>query len=350
MQVDTIIVGQGLCGSFLSWQLINAGQSVMVIDANKFNSATKVASGVINPVTGRRIVKTWEIDVLMPYAVEAYQRFGVAIGTSLIQQCNVLDFHATPQNKLAFEERLLKEPDYLTRTDDSVWERFFHINFGIGEINPCWLIQLDALLVGWRKKLMAQNALTETVFKFEDCTISPNGIEWNNLKAKQLIFCDGTDGLSNPYFSLLPFASNKGEALIVSIPDLPRECIYKQGISIVPWKDGLFWIGSTYEWTYQDLNPTQAFRDKTIQQLNNWLKLPYDIVDHLASERPANVERRPFVGCHPIHPNIGILNGMGTKGCSLAPYFAHQLTDYLLEGKPIHPLADVQRFKNILSR
>lgn len=350
MQVDTIIVGQGLCGSFLSWRLMNAGQSVMVIDANKFNSATKVASGVINPVTGRRIVKTWEIDLLMPYAVEAYHGFGATIGASLIRQCNVLDFHATPQNKLAFEERLSSAPEYLTRTNPNDWERYFHLNFGIGQINPCWLIQLQDMLEGWRNKLIAQNALIETVFAFEDCKVLPNSIEWKDIKAKQLIFCDGTDGLSNPYFKLLPFASNKGEALIVSIPDLPRDHIYKQGISIVPWKDGLFWIGSTYEWTYDHLHPTQAFRDKTVQQLNNWLKLPYEIVNHIASERPANVERRPFVGCHPVHPNIGILNGMGTKGCSLAPYFANQLTEYLLDGKPIHPLADVQRFKNILSR
>jgi hypothetical protein len=41
---------------------------------------------------------------------------------------------------------------------------------------------------------------------------------------------------------------------------------------------------------------------------------------------------------------------MGTKGCSLAPYFAHELVEHLVHGKPINPLADVQRFKNILSR
>lgn len=350
MQVDTIIIGQGLCGTMLSWNLMNAGQQVMVIDESIPNSATKVASGVINPVTGRRIVRTWEIELFMPFAVDAYTQLGKELATQLITQCNILDFHATPQNKIAFAERLPKETEYLSVVDEKIWEPYFHLLFGVGEIHPCWLIQLQEMLNAFRKKLIQQNALIEEKFILDDCIIHPNGVEWKGIKANQIIFCEGTGGINNPYFELLPYASNKGEALIVSIPDLPRNNIYKQGISVVPWKEDLFWIGSTYEWKYEHLHPTQSFYDKTTQQLQNWLKLPFEIVNHIASERPANVERRPFVGFHPVQKNIGVFNGTGTKGCSLAPYFAHQLTQLIINGNPIHPLADIHRFKNILSR
>lgn len=349
-QVDTIIIGQGLCGTMLSWNLMKAGQQVLVIDESIPNSATKVASGVINPVTGRRIVRTWEIELFMPFAVNAYTELGKALGVQLIHQCNILDFHATPQNKIAFTERLPKETEYLSVANEQLWEPYFHLLFGVGEIHPCWLIQLQEMLSAFRKKLAQENALIEEKYDWKDCTIHENSVEWKGIKANQLIFCEGTSGIQNPYFELLPYASNKGEALIASIPGLPRNHIYKQGISVVPWKEDLFWIGSTYEWKYDHLEPTQSFFDKTTQQLSNWLKLPFEIVNHIASERPANVERRPFVGFHPIQKNIGVLNGMGTKGCSLAPYFAHQLTRQILNGEPIHPLADVQRFKNILSR
>jgi glycine/D-amino acid oxidase-like deaminating enzyme len=47
---------------------------------------------------------------------------------------------------------------------------------------------------------------------------------------------------------------------------------------------------------------------------------------------------------------VGILNGMGTKGCSLAPYFAHQLVEFITKGNPIRPDADIRRFSGILSR
>ena len=94
----------------------------------------------------------------------------------------------------------------------------------------------------------------------------------------------------------------------------------------------------------------KMFREKTEQLLKDWLKIPFKIIDHLSGIRPATLERRPFVGLHPLHPNIGILNGMGTKGCSLAPFFANQLVDHLLHNKPITPEADIKRFSKILAR
>ncbi|MGI8637516.1 MAG: NAD(P)/FAD-dependent oxidoreductase, partial [Segetibacter sp.] len=168
--------------------------------------------------------------------------------------------------------------------------------------------------------------------------------------ANKIIFCDGVNGINNRSFKNLPYSPNKGEAIIASIPGLNPNYIYKQGLSIVPWKEDLFWIGSTYEWKFKDLLPTEAFNEKVKMFLRNFLKIPFEIVDHIASVRPANMERRPFVGLHPKLTNVGILNGMGTKGCSLAPFFAKQLSDFLVDGKPISPEADVKRFERILER
>ncbi len=74
------------------------------------------------------------------------------------------------------------------------------------------------------------------------------------------------------------------------------------------------------------------------------------MLDHKAAIRPATLERRPFVGFHPQQSNVGILNGMGTKGSSLAPFFAHQLAQHIVYGFPIAPEADVHRFNRILSK
>ena len=113
MTIDYLIIGQGICGTMLSWNLLRAGKTVMVVDEDKPYTASKVASGVINPVTGRRIVRTWEIDTIMPFAVAAYQELEKELGASLIRQCNILDFHPTPQMMLAFKERLPEETTYL---------------------------------------------------------------------------------------------------------------------------------------------------------------------------------------------------------------------------------------------
>jgi hypothetical protein len=41
---------------------------------------------------------------------------------------------------------------------------------------------------------------------------------------------------------------------------------------------------------------------------------------------------------------LGIVNGMGTKGASLAPYFVNQFVAFLLEEKPINQDASIERF------
>jgi glycine/D-amino acid oxidase-like deaminating enzyme len=74
------------------------------------------------------------------------------------------------------------------------------------------------------------------------------------------------------------------------------------------------------------------------------------VLGHKAAIRPATLERRPFLGFHPRYPAIGILNGMGTKGTSLAPFFANQLAQNIVYNFPVSPEADVHRFSRILSK
>ena len=49
--IDVLIIGQGICGSFLSFELERAGLSYLVIDEARPFAASRVAAGLINPVT-----------------------------------------------------------------------------------------------------------------------------------------------------------------------------------------------------------------------------------------------------------------------------------------------------------
>ena len=347
MNVDYIIVGQGICGSFLGYYLMQENQSVYVIDEYKTNTASRVASGVINPVTGRRIVKTWKIDELMPFAKKAYADISNRLAIeNVIKEISVLDIHTSRQMQQAFEKRLQENEDAYIHSceNENAWHEYFNFEHGIGKISPAYCIDLNSLLKAYRNHLNKPERLSDQRFNENDLQLKDDFVVYKNIIAKKIIFCDGIHSVQNSYFRHLPFALNKGEALIVSIPGLPGNFIYKQGFSIVPSGDDLFWIGSTYEWNFENDLPTNAFKERVSNYLKSYLKIPFEIKDHYAALRPANTERRPFAGLHHVHTQIGILNGMGTKGCSLAPYYAHQLTQHLIYNTPVDEEADIKRF------
>jgi glycine/D-amino acid oxidase-like deaminating enzyme len=346
IKVDVLIVGQGICGTFLCRELGQAGLTYFVIDEERPDSASRAAAGLINPVTGRRFVKTWMIDELLPFVRETYD-------PGLLRRAQVVDFFPTAQMRLAFAQRCEEGGEYLRLAkvhEEHDWDALFRYDLGYGVIESCYLVDIRSLLEQTSRDLIARRVLRKECFVAEELAVEDSRVRYRDLEARWVIFCDGVAGAQAGYFSRLPFAPNKGEALIIEAPELSEVSgfVFKRGISLIPWSKGLFWVGSSYEWSFDDPGPTAAFRQRTESILADWLRVSFRVVDHIASVRPATLERRPFVGLHPAHPEIGILNGVGTKGCSLAPWFARQLAEFLAKGKPLMPEADVRRFRRVL--
>jgi glycine/D-amino acid oxidase-like deaminating enzyme len=245
MEVDYVIVGQGIAGTMLSYYLLQQGNTVIVVDEFNPNSASKVASGVINPVTGRRFVTTWMIETLMPFAQKAYQALEKLLNISIIQQTQLIDFHTTQQMQQAFQQPANDDNTYVSElTNTKHWQQYFQYAHGIGTVQPVFHIQLQTLLSTWRNYLHQQQILIQEVFSLQSLTLSSNSITYRNIKAKAIIFCNGVLAMHLPYFNKLPFAPNKGDALILYLPNLPTQYLYKHGISLIPWQYDLWWAGS----------------------------------------------------------------------------------------------------------
>ena len=352
MRVDFLIIGQGICGTFLSYYLQKENASFIVIDKNESVTPSKISAGIINPVTGRRMVKVWMAEQVLSFAHEAYNEIGNFLGINAISQKNIIDFFPNPHQRLVFMERMEEGEQYLHPfPEQNQFNPFFNYDLGCGEIRHSYTAHLESLLPAWKQQLKGNDQLIEENFVFEKLAIKENSFEYQNIEAEKIIFCDGLSSFENSFFKLLPFAPNKGEVLIVEIPDLPDHFIYKKGFILAPLqKPGTFWMGSNYQWSFPNAEPTKEFFEQAERHLKAWLRLPFKILNHQAAIRPATLERRPFVGFHPHQKNIAILNGMGTKGCSLAPFFAFQLVQNIFYGKEIDPLANISRFKRILAQ
>src|SRR5690606_26375459 len=210
--------------------------------------------------------------------------------------------HVSGDQNAIFSKRAEEENKYLHPVEHTEeQEAYFRFNYGIGKIDPCWLVNLPGMLSTWRQYLVKQGTLINEQYGHSLLQLTERGVTYNGISARGIIYCGGVDDFNDPFFNALPWSRNKGEALIASIPDLPRNFIYKQGIKIVPFTENLFWIGASFDWNYDDTEPTATFRNKVEQQIQYWLRLPYTITAHWAAERPSTVDYKPFVGEHPLH-------------------------------------------------
>ena len=130
--------------------------------------------------------------------------------------------------------------------------------------------------------------------------------------------------------------------------DLHPDKILMKDIFVLPLGNNLFKAGSTYQWDNLDENPTDEGKSELVKKLDLLLDCPYTIIDHRAGIRPTVKDRKPLIGMHPKYNTIGILNGMGTKGASLAPFFAKHFVEFLEEGKVLDMEVNITRFEKHL--
>ncbi len=345
-----LIVGQGIAGTLLAYFLRKAGQQVFVVDDHHRSSSSKAAAGIINPITGRKYVKSWRVDELLPLAKQTYEALEQLLCIKCYHERNVIRTMANAKELNDWSLRTL-ESGYSKYISEEVdlgnYKNKTTPAFGYGEVQHGAQVDLPMLIEHFQEFLKSKNQLFEEAFDFEHLVIEEKNIRYKHLLADKIIFCEGAKAKENPYFNYLPFQGDKGEALIVRIPDAGFEKMLKQQIFIVPLgKENLYWIGTTYERSFSDDLPSEKGLQYLNGQLQHLLKIPFEIVQHLAAVRPTVRDRRPFVGLHPEFPQLGIFNGLGTKGASLGPFWAWHFADFLVNGTVLDGEVDIRRFGN----
>jgi glycine/D-amino acid oxidase-like deaminating enzyme len=348
MQVDYLIIGQGISGSWLSYFLEASNASYLVIDNEFENSSSRLAGGVINPITGRILAKTWMASELITFSKQHYPAMAHLLNADFFTETQIDQYIGTAQMREVYQKRCLELPEYISSVDDANTDIYFNVFLAKAVIKPVLQIDLKKMLAAWQNFLLQHKKLRVETFNEKELVLTRDKVLYNGVTAQNLIYCDGTASLSSKFWNVLPLVPNKGEFLLVNIPDLPQHCIYKSNFTLVPQGNGVFWMGSSYNWQFDTDGPTPQFLHNCTTTLNQWLKIPYQIMEHNAAIRPASLDRRPFVGLHPHYNNIGIFNGMGTKGCSLAPFFANAFANHLTNNEPLLPDVEVNRYKKLL--
>lgn len=340
-KVDYILVGQGIAGTWLAFELLNRGHEILVLNHETENTASIKAAGIFNPITGRKMVKTWMADQLFSSLADRYKAIEKLVGEKFLNQLPIYRPFQTIEDKNDWDAKADNE-EYRNYIDQvqSTSMGYTDVLDKLGGliIKNAGYVNLPLLISSFRKYLISKGIYLAEMFDYHKVSFD-DGVQYGEVKAKKIIFCEGPN--ANPYWNELPFKLVRGELIDIEC-QLETKHILNRGVFMIP-KDGYFTVGSTYDHNNLVFEPQPESVENLKQRMSKLFSGDYRVLDQRAGVRPATFDRKPFIGLHPKFETLGIFNGFGTKGVSLTPYFASHFVDFLENKKTIDREVDVQR-------
>ncbi len=327
---DNLIIGQGLAGTTLAWRLLEAGQSVVVVDRNEEATASRVSAGLVTPWTGRRMTQSDDYQEHWDEAIGFYRNIEEQLGQSLFVEQSMVRVFVNRSDEAVFEQRREQS--------------------GTGQLEP-WSGQLQEdgrEIVGCRMspagRLDVKKYLRASVDYFSergqwhqfDLNL-PDGLGQQgdrvvvpelDLSADRVIFCQGA--VENPWFTGIPNNASRGDVINVQIDGYQATEIVHQSIWLAPEPDGSITAGSTYDWKHLENTPVASGRREILKAMKRFIEGTVRVRNHIAAVRPTMKDYRPVAGQHSEHSFLWILNGLGSRGVLTAPRLARFMAESIV--------------------
>ncbi|HYF69032.1 MAG TPA: FAD-dependent oxidoreductase [Ohtaekwangia sp.] len=345
---DFIIVGQGLAGSAVAIQLLKRKYRILVIDQRSANNSSRIAAGLFNPVTGKKMVKTWLADVLFPYLFDFYRDVEQRTGTPF--------FHPEPLYRPFLS--VGEQNEWMAKSVDPTYEKYIQEvttqpswpqikdPFGGLILKQCGFINTTAYIHAARILIEAGGTLLNELFRPQLVSFKNDFVSYGNYQARKIIVCSGVH--SSIWFNWLPVRPLKGETLKIKT-GYQESVIINRGIYLVPVTKGEWRVGSTYQFNDKSESITTEARQELEIKMQDLIAFPYEVLSQEWGMRPTTPDRRPLLGVHPEFDKLIVFNGLGTKGVSLAPYFSEMLVHWLENKVTLIKEVDIKRYKLLYS-
>ncbi len=343
--IDYIIVGQGLAGTALAYILHKTGKKIAVIDQDSEQTSSKVAAGLYNPITGRKLVRTWKANELFPFLETFYQDLELVTKQKFLFDLPIYRpfFSVEQQNEWMAKSENDEYSQFVKKTSFDPKYEAVHNDSGGVELAHSGYLEVPVYLMALRNYFIQNELLISEQFDFNQLELFDRHVEYKNIRASKIIFCEGPRASENPYFNWLPFSLVKGEILTFK-SNLQIDNIVNRGVFVIPRGHETFRTGSNYNNNDRSWDVTEKGRQEIEERLKQLISCDYEVISQKAGIRPATRDRKPFIGLHPKYETIGIFNGLGTKGVSLAPYFAQQFCNYLESDEQLDSEVNISRY------
>lgn len=383
--VDLMVVGGGLAGAAVCWQAHRRGLKFVLFDRRDADASSRVAAGLVTPITGARAAPSWRWDEFYTAAIEHYRDAQSAGSEFIAGKLEATATHSkidgslnSTQLQFWFEQPAIRifqnhqerevflekcnppssqrsdlaeqsvEPTIRLNVSDDGSYGAIMSNFGYATMAPAARLDtvsyLDTSLRYFGEK---QVVVPECVDVDEQFQATPFGVRCRKtgIEARCVIFCQGFAARSNGMFQDLPLHPARGDILEIESPSAQLRAVVHSTAWAVPIGNDRYLVGATYD--RHNLDSLVAMENHAVKHRmdiqSRWESMvqgtfargDHRILVHRAAVRPASYDRHPLIGRHRSHDWAFCLNGLGSKGTLMSPKLANDLLDHAFNERPI---------------
>ena len=344
MKTDFLIVGQGLAGSLLAWQLIERGKRVLVVDRDEEITSSKVAAGLLTPVAGAQFKLPKGLKTRLDFAHQFYWDAEELTGERFFHHCRIARLFRNGEEAATWKTNREKDPELAELcTPLELPEDFPPVDHGGFEMKSGGWLDVPGFLEVTRQRLLESVSYAIGSVDSREVQETSSGIQWKNVEASAVIFAEGWRAPENHFFDWLRMNPAAGDILTVEIPDFDTGGkIVNRGKWLLPLGGNRYKVGSNYRHQFDSIAPCPEARAELEEHVRQLTQKPFQTLEHECAIRPIIQRSQVFGGRHPRHTNVLLFNGLGSKGVLNGPWHAAQLAEHLTEGTPLPENVDLR--------
>lgn len=337
--VDLLIVGQGIAGTVLAWESLRRGLRVRIVDDAQTSSASKVAAGLVTPISGQRLTVLPHFDEFWKEAVATYRFIEHETGTQLWNEQSALRVWRSEKEFSKYHPALsARLQTYVHKIFPPSSFPSIYDPWGSFEMAPAARLNMQELLVRSRARWLDDGYLQQDAVDPNELCVRSTHVEVPRLqvRAAHAVFCTGIWHRGYPgALGAVRLRPNQGDILSIRTSKGPAQTVHC-GIWVSPDGPDAYLLGATYRWEPEFSNSPRAVdREFLMEAVGKLIAEPVEVLEHRSAFRPASLDQRPIMGCFDEERRIGVLNGLGSRGTLQAPRCAKLLLDLLLHATPV---------------
>jgi glycine oxidase len=332
----SLVIGAGVSGLSVAWALLQRGVRVTLLERGETGAESSWAGGgIVSPLLpwdyaeplSRLALRSMTAYSDWISAIEAQSETRAEYWRCGMQVLGV----AEPDTALAWcQAHGLPAQANPVPTHDSLWLP------GIAQVrNP-------RLVAALREAVVKLGGVIHTHCAAESITTEAGRMVavhtlQGTFTADQLVWATGAwAGIALPGLTGAPNVRPiRGQMLLFKLePGVLNTVLYRNGLYLIPRRDGHVLVGSTLEDVGFDKSTDDATRLRLHTQAAELLPALGDVqpVQHWAGLRPGSPDNIPIIDRHPDFGNVFVNTGHYRYGVTMAPASAELLVD-LMEGK-----------------